>query len=135
MKNLEELQFITRYKFDKDRSKPGRSLQSVKVGDVYISRIEVEPYHVLGNLYYKTANIIFFLERGRVQMKCIQMNTEKENESVIHPGDGIIHIPPYTAMAWRNLESDPAVVMMISNKTIVGTNGDDVEHIIYTKER
>lgn len=121
-------QFITRYKFQKDRSRLGRSLYSVKVGDVHISRLVVQPQKKIGNSYYKKTNIVFFVEYGRVRMKCVQVNTKEEKEMMLTPGNGIIHLPPYTALAFKNLaRKREAILIFFSNKALRGSDEYDFE--------
>lgn len=111
-------QFFTRYKFEKDFGRPGRSLQTVKVGGVHITRVCLDPNILIGDIYYKETNLIFFVERGRIKMKCCQINTNIEKETIIHPGEAVIHIPPFTAFTFENLESDEAVLLFFSDKRI-----------------
>ena len=126
---IKQKRFITRYRFEKDMSRPGRSLQCVKVGDVYITRLVVSPSKLLGNLYYKQTNLIFFVEMGRIKLKCVQMNTKEEREMTIGPGDGIIHLPPYVAMAIKNVSKKKSVLIMLSNKPL--RSDDEYEYEIY----
>jgi len=113
-----ETQFFTRYKFEKDFSRPGRTLQTVKVGDVYISRLGLDPSKVIGNIYYEKTNIIFFVERGRIRLHCKQINTGEDKETVVNPGDAVVHLPPYTAFSLENMENDETIIMFFSNKPL-----------------
>lgn len=121
--------FITRYKFEKDRSRPGRSLQCVKVGGVYIFRLVIEPGQVVGNIYFKQTNIIFFVEVGRLHVRCIQVNTTEEKEMMIDPSGGIIHLPPHVAVGFKNTRKENAVVIMFSDKAL--RSGDEYDYEVY----
>jgi hypothetical protein len=121
--------FITRYRFEKDRSRPGRSLQCVKVGGVYISRLVIESGQKIGNVYFKQTNIIFFVEVGKLYMKCIQVNTKQGKEIILSPAEGIVHLPPYVALGFKNTEKDDAVVIMFSNKAL--RSGDEYNYEVY----
>lgn len=126
---VDKTSFITKYKFDKDQSRPGRTVKSVCVGGVYISRVSIDPHRVAGNIYYEQTNIIFFVERRRLKMKCIQINTGEEKEMVIEAGDGVIHIPQYTAFAFKNIEDESCVLIIMSNRPLRSGDGRDL--IIY----
>ncbi|MFH1286280.1 MAG: hypothetical protein ABII02_00830 [Candidatus Magasanikbacteria bacterium] len=121
--------FITRYAFEKDKSRPGRSLQSVKVGGVFISRLEVEPGKVVGNIYYEKTNLIFFVERGQLDFKSLQLNTGERDERFFRSGDGIIHVPPNVALAFYNRFSNLAVVIMLSDQPVRSV--DQKEYILF----
>ena len=121
--------FITRYKFEKDRSRPGRSLQCVKVGGVYISRVVIEPGKSIGDIYFKQTNIILFVEVGQLVMKCVQVNTKQEKEMLLGPDEGIVHLPPYVALGLKNNQKKEAVVIMFSNKAL--RSKDEYEYVVY----
>lgn len=121
--------FVTRYPFSEDQSRDDRLLQTVRIGGVYISRVEINPDGVVANLYYKTTNFIFFIETGRCKVKFIQTNTGEEKESVISPKDGIMHVPPGNAFALKNLSHEKATMVVFSDKPLRA--GDDVDYKIF----
>lgn len=129
MNHRDHKQFITLYNFAQDKSKPGRLLQSVKVGDVYISRLQIKPRVITANFYHKLTNTILFVERGRVRMKFIQTQTKEEKEMILEPGSGIVHFPPYVAVANKNIGREIATVILFSDKPF--RSGDDYEYKIY----
>jgi mannose-6-phosphate isomerase-like protein (cupin superfamily) len=132
MPSPQQKRFMRRYRFEKDTSRPGRSLQCVKVGDVYVTRLVIDPGKILGNLYYKQTNLIFFVEYGRLEMKCVQVHTKEEAEMLIGPGEGIIHLPPYVGIGLKNFGKKKAVLIMLSNKPL--RSDDEYEYQIYTNE-
>ena len=129
MSDVTSQKFITRYPFSEDKSKAGRSLRTVRVGGVYISRLEIEPHALVANLYYKTTNFIFFVEIGRLKVKFVQVNTKEEKEMTIAPEDGIMHVPPGNAFACKNLDNTKAVMIVFSDQPL--RSGDDVDYKIY----
>ncbi len=117
--------FIKKYSF-KELSTSGRSfLESVKVGDVYISRQVIEPGNISGNHYHKETNTIFFIEQGKVRVKFKQVHTGEEKSFVMQPGDGIVHVPTYVAVASKNIGKEEAIVILLSNKAF--RSGDDYD--------
>src|SRR3989344_755171 len=95
-------QFITRYKSQEDRSKPHRVMDTIKVGEVYVSRLAMEPGAVAGNLYHKETNAIVFVTRGCARLKFVQVKSGAAEELDADPSFGIIHQPPYSAIGIRN---------------------------------
>lgn len=124
-----ETKFVTRYPFAEDKSREERLLQTVRIGGVYISRVEIEPNASVANLYYKNTNFIFFIETGRMQAKFVQVNTKEEKEIIIEPGSGIMHVPPYNAFAVKNLSKEKGIMIVFSDQPLRA--GDDVEFKIY----
>ncbi|MEK7084442.1 MAG: hypothetical protein AAB932_04370 [Patescibacteria group bacterium] len=100
-------------------------MDSSKVGEVYIFRLFIEPGIVTGNYYHKETNTIMFVERGRVKMKFRQVHTGEAAEIDLEPGSGIVHVPPFVALATRNISYDPAVVIIFSDRPL--RSGDDYE--------
>jgi len=126
----EELQkkFITKYRFGKDRTKPGRLLETSRVGGVCVSRLFIDPGVVTGNYYHKETRCALFVEYGRVRVKFKQVNTGEEKEFDMEPGSGVVHVPEYVAIANKNIAFDPAVVILLTNRPL--RSGDDYEYII-----
>lgn len=115
--------FIRRYVFEKDYSKPGRLLETVKIGDVWVSRLEILPGVVTGNFYHKETNTVMFVERGKVLIGFAQTKTGQRKEIVMEPGMGIIHMPTFVATANKNLGKDTAIVILFSDRPF--RTGDD----------
>ena len=54
--------FITHFKMKEDSSKPGRTLWSAKVGDVYMSRLIIDPDVTTGRYYHKVNKVMMYLD-------------------------------------------------------------------------
>lgn len=111
-------QFITRYKSQEDRSKPGRILDTIKVGEVYVARLALQPGAVAGNLYHKKTNAILFVTRGRVRCTFVQVESYEAEEFEADPQFGIIHQPPLSALAIRNIDDAESIVFCFSNRPL-----------------
>ncbi len=120
---------MTHYPLRHDRTKPGRLLEVVKVGDVHISRLTIDPGVVTGNMYHKDTSVILFVIKGRLKFKFVQTQTKEEKEFVKQVGSGITYMPPYVAMADKNISDEPAIVILFSNKPL--RSGDDFEYKVY----
>ena len=105
VEGFDKMQFIRHYQFEKDESKTGRTLETAKVGDVFITKLTIEPRAITGNLYHKETQVILFVSKGKVLFRFVQVNTGQVKDMIIHPEQGIIHVPPYTALASKNLFS------------------------------
>jgi len=129
MNDSERDKFVTHYPFSEDRSRDERILKSVRVGGVYVSRLEVKPQAVIGNIYYQTTNLIFFVEKGECDVKFVQMSSRSELEKTLTPGQGIMHVPPKNAFAIKNTSNENGVVIVFSDKPLRA--GDDIPHTLY----
>lgn len=103
--------------------------EAARVGGVHISRIEVESQAIVGNLYYAEANVIMFVEAGRLRARFFQVHTGENVESQLAPGDGIIHIPAQVAFAFANTASIPATIVMFSDQSLRET--EDHPFVLY----
>jgi len=121
--------FVTQYPFAEDKSRDERVLQTVQIGGVYISRVDIQPGRSVANLYYQNTNFIFFIEKGRCKAKFVQVETKQEREVVMEPGDGIMHVPPGNAFAVKNIEDDCSTMVVFSDQPLRA--GDDVDYHIY----
>ncbi len=108
--------FITEYLFASDGEKPGRVLDTCRVGEVFVTRMIMNPYVVTGNLYRKETNAILFVTKGKVRFSFVQVNTDERKEIVLEPHERIIHWPPFVACASKNLLNEESVVYFFSNK-------------------
>jgi len=121
--------FVTRYPFSEDKSREERVLQTVRIGGVYFSRVEVEPGAVVANLYYRNTNFIFFVELGKMKARFVQVHSGEEKELVMEPGGGLMHVPPYNAFALKNLSKEKGIMIVFSDQPL--RSGDDVEYKLY----
>lgn len=127
--NKKKREFVTKYYFHKDKSKSGRILESAKINQVYVSRVICRPHVVTGNYYHKETCFIIMVEKGKVQFKFVEVDGDKKKELQLTPGTGIVHVPPLTAFASRNLGEEEAVVVIFSNKPL--RSGDDINFKVY----
>lgn len=116
MEDFAKTQFITQYTFRVDQSKPGRILETGKIGGVFVSRLTIDPGVVTGNLYHKETSAVLFVTKGVVHFRFKQVRTGEDRETALSPGSGIIHLPPYVAIGNKNITKEPAVVIFFSNK-------------------
>ncbi len=120
---------IKRYRFQHDQSKPGRDLETAKVGGVYVSRLTLMPNVISGNLYHKKAKVILFVTSGFVRFRFKHVKSGETREFDLKPGGGIVHIPPYVAIANKNLGAEPATIMYFS--TLPFRQDDDYPFELY----
>ena len=98
-----------------DTSKVGRILSSAKIGDVYMSRLVIEPRVVTGNYYHYSTSIMFYVEYGSVVAGFEQIKTKEHKIMNLKPGRHVIHVSPLVALATKNIGFDKAVVIFFSN--------------------
>lgn len=124
-------EFITKYNFCKDTSKAGRILEFVKVGKVYISRVEMEEGVITGNYYHKETNSMYMVEAGKVKFKFVQVNTKETKEMELKVGSSVVSLPPFIAIASKNCGKELARVIVFSDRPL--RSGDDYPFEILKK--
>ena len=67
------------YQFHVDETKPGRVLSTTRIGDVYMSRLVIEPGVVTGNRYHKKTSRMFYVESGSVLAIFEDVESQKKN--------------------------------------------------------
>lgn len=122
---MSKKQFITKYRFHKDETRPNRVLESVRVGGVYISRIIIQPKSIIGNIYRSRTNAVYFTQIGNVEMKFVQIDGSEEKTYQLGPDDGIIHLPPDVAFAIRNLNDTESVMVAFSDRPLYDHSDDE----------
>jgi len=110
--------FIQLFRFQDDESKKGRVLSSVKVGDVYMSRLCIEPGILTGNKYHKETNRIFGVEKGKVRLIFEDIKTKERKDLILEPGTHVVHVPPEVAFACKNIGEEPAVLVFFTNRAL-----------------
>lgn len=115
--------FITKFNFSKDSSKLGRTLESVKIGEIFISRVIMKPGVITGNYYHKETTSMYMVEAGKVKFKFVQVNTGETKEMELKVGSGLVNMPPYVAIASKNCGNGPARVAIFSDRPL--RSGDD----------
>lgn len=115
--------FISVFTFTKDTSKPGRIIYSTKIGDIYMTRLVIEPGVTTANYYHKETSVMFFIESGSILAVFEQIHTKHKEKIHIQPGMQAIHIPPYVAHATKNIGNTDAVMILFTNRPL--RSGDD----------
>lgn len=106
------------YNMKQDRSKPGRTLSSVKVGDVYMSRLLIEPGVVTGNYFHKKTRVMFYVSSGSITAAFADVESGKEEVVHMKENDKVIQVPPCVAHATRNDSGTPAILVFFSDKPL-----------------
>lgn len=110
--------FIDVFQFETDKSKPGRILSTVRMGDVYMSRLVISPGVVTGNYYHKRTKIMFYVGNGTLQAIFENVKTKERKEMILKPAKQVIHVPPYVSFATKNIGKEDIVVVYFSNKPL-----------------
>ncbi len=121
-------EFITHFKMKDDASKPGRVLSSVKVGDIYMSRLVIDPGVTTGNHYHKENRIMIYAEKGDVSLKMEHVVSKKRKDMKLVPGRDVIHIPNLVAHSTTNVGEESAIVVVFSNFPL--RTDDSYEYIV-----
>jgi mannose-6-phosphate isomerase-like protein (cupin superfamily) len=103
------------YQFHVDETKPGRVLSTTRIGDVYMSRLVIDPGVVTGNRYHKKTSRMFYVESGSILAVFEDVESQNKVEHKIKAGSHAIHIPPYTAFATKNIGIIPVIIVLFSN--------------------
>jgi len=121
-------QWIKLFTFVEDRSKEGRVLSAVKIGNVYMSRLIIEQAVITGNIYHKKTKVMFYAERGTVLATFEHIKTKERYRLVLESGKHVIHVPPLVAHSTKNIGRDSAVLIFFTNRRL--RSGDDYSYII-----
>lgn len=122
IKNNQEIKkrtnFVSIFQFESDKSKPGRTLGTVRIGDVYMTRLVISPGVITGNYYHKRTKIMFYVESGHIQVGFENVKTRERKEMVARPAKQIFHLPPYVSLATKNIGNEDAIIVYFSNKPL-----------------
>lgn len=111
--------FIQIFNFEKDQSKPGRVLQTARIGDLYMSRLTIDPGVVTGNYYHKKTRIMFYVTTGELIAVFEHVRTKMRQQITMRPGVKVVHVPPFVSFATKNTSKrDKAVTVFFSNKPL-----------------
>ena len=121
--------FIQIFQFIRDDSRSGRVLSTVRIGDVYMSRMVIEPGVVIGNFYHKETYIMLYVEYGSVLIGLEHIETKERKEIQFRPGEDVIHISPLVARSIKNVGLDEAVIVFFSNKKL--RSEDKYEYTVF----
>ena len=121
--------FIQIFQFNHDDSRPGRILSTVRIGDVYMSRMTIEPGVVIGNFYHKETFIMLYVEYGSVLIGLEHIEKKERKEIQMKPSEQVIHIPPFVARSIKNVGLDDALIVFFSNKKL--RSDDNYEYTVF----
>jgi len=107
--------FIQIFRFTDDVSKEGRVLSTAKVGDIYMSRLTIEPGIVTGNRFHKDTMRMFYVEKGKILAVFEHVDTKERQEVYMEPGRHAIHVPENVAFATKNVGKENAVIVLFTN--------------------
>lgn len=122
---LDKPPFINVFQFVKDTSKPGRTLSWCRIGDMYMSRLVIEPGVTTGNYYHKDTRVTFYVGSGQVEAAFVQVVTGQSTRLHITAAKQVVQIPSYVAHSTKNVGTEPAVLVFFSNRKL--RSGDDYE--------
>lgn len=114
------------FEFTKDATKPGRLLYWVRIGDVYMSRLIIDPGVATGNYFHKKTQVMFYVSYGDVVAAFEQVKTKENKKFKVRPTKHVVHIPSFVAHATKNVGDKPAVLVFFSNRKL--RSGDDFEY-------
>lgn len=110
--------FIDVFQFETDKSKPGRILSTVRMGDIYMSRLSISPGVITGNYYHKKTKLMFYVGNGTLQTIFENVKTKERKEMVLKYAKQVIHVPPYVSFATKNIGKDDVIVVYFSNRPL-----------------
>lgn len=127
-KDLEEDEkgFVTLLKFEEDSVSEGRSISSVKVGGIYMTKMDMEPRFVTGNYYHEDTDVTFYCGGGKIEAIFEQVNTGERKEILLEPTSVAVQIPAHCAFKLKNIGEDVAELTAFSNRRT--NDGDEIEY-------
>lgn len=121
--------FIEVFSFKEDASKPGRMLATAKIGDVYMSRLVIDKGVVTGNYFHKKTRVMFYCANGNVLARFEHVKTHEKKEIALTRGKQVIHVPPYVALATKNVGRGKATLVFFSDRPL--RSGDSYPYEIH----
>lgn len=115
---LDPTDFVDIFHFKPDRSKPGRVLDTAKIGDVYMSRLVIDPGVTTGNYFHKKTRVMFYVGGGDVLAGFEHVHTGEKKEMMVNYAKEVIHVPPYVALATKNVGHEQAILIFFSDRPI-----------------
>ncbi|MBI2990243.1 MAG: hypothetical protein HYY51_03600 [Candidatus Magasanikbacteria bacterium] len=110
--------FVQVFHFKHDKTKEGRLLSSVKIGDVYMSRLTIKPGIITGNYFRKKNMLMFYVESGNVFSVCEHAQSKERKEFHLKPGEQVVHVPPMVSLATKNIGKTTAILVFFSTRPI-----------------
>ncbi len=111
-------QFITICDFSHDGSKPGRQVSTAHIGDVFMTRVQIDPGVTTGGYYHKETEVVCYVAKGRVHLSIEQVCTKKRQELLLDPGKHIVQIPPFHRITTKNIGESEAILVFFSNREL-----------------
>lgn len=108
-------QFIEVFDFHRDRSKPGRTLATAKIGGLFMSELIIDPGVETGSYYHKKTKIMFFVTQGELQCTFVHVKSGDRKTINLKPCTKAIHVPPYVSFVTKNIGRDKAVAVYFTN--------------------
>ena len=107
--------FIEIFDFQHDKSKPGRTLSTARIGGIYMSELIVDPGLTTGNYYHKKTKVSFFVTQGELQCTFVHVKNGLRKVMTLKPSTKVIHVPPYVSFATKNVTDTKAILVYFSN--------------------
>ena len=131
MEHQPNREFIKLFSFQEDKTKPGRTISSVKIGGVYMSRLVIHRGVTIGEYFHKETSVMFYVGRGSILGTFEQVNTKQRKQVALNPQRHAIHLPPYVAISLKNVAYEPAVLVVFSNRRL--DSGDEYPYPLTQK--
>jgi len=112
------VQFIDVFDFKPDKSKPGRTLETAKIGDVYMSRLVIDPGITTGNYFHKKTRKMFYAGGGEILAAFEHVKTKQRKEMTLEYAKQVIHVPPNVAIATKNIGYNQAILIFFSDRPL-----------------
>ncbi len=122
---------VTTYILKPDTTKPGRLLSTTKIGDVFMTRLVIEPGVTTGNYYHTETSVMFFVEKGDILLVCEHIYTQQKEVLHMTSGTQAIRIPTHVAHATKNMGDTDAVLIFFTNKRL--RSGDDYTYSVLSE--
>lgn len=110
--------FIKVFHFQEDNSKEGRLLATAKIGDVYMSRLVIDPGVTTGGYYHKETRMMFYVGNNPVEALFEHVLTGEQKKMRLEPGKQAIHVPENVIVTTKNISTGEAVLVFFSNKPL-----------------
>jgi len=126
MENKINKDFIQIFRLSEDNTKPGRVLYSAKIGEVYMTRIMIDPGVIIGNHYRKNTRVMYHLCSGQALVVFEDVATKQKQEFMLRQKREVVHVPENVALAVKNVGNDVAELVAFSNNPL--RSEDTVEY-------
>lgn len=118
MSGGEKKDFIQIFHFKEDTSKEGRLLTTAKIGDVYMSRLVIDPGVTTGGYYHKETRMMFYVANNPIEATFEHVITGEKKIMRLEHGKQAVHVPENIVLTTKNIGTGEAVLVFFSNKPI-----------------